>query len=204
MAIGTYAQLQTFLENSLDRSDLDDRIPEFIALNEETLNRRLRIRAMETRATTSISEEYVSLPSDFLEMRNFQLNTSPKQTLRFVTPEYIDTFWAGSTSGQPKVFTFVGGEIQVAPAPGGSYTAEMDYYAKWDIATDSTNWLLTNAPSVYVYGSLLHSAPYLKDDKRIGVWKAMFEQAMKDVEDADKRERWSGNSLAIRADITPV
>lgn len=204
MAIGTYAQLQTFLENSLDRSDLDDRIPEFIALNEETLNRRLRIRAMETRATTSISEEYVSLPSDFLEMRNFQLNTSPKQTLRFVTPEYIDTFWAGSTSGQPKVFTFVGGEIQVAPSPGGSYTAEMDYYAKWDIATDSTNWLLTNAPSVYVYGSLLHSAPYLKDDKRIGVWKAMFEQAMKDVEDADKRERWSGNSLAIRADITPV
>jgi hypothetical protein len=27
---------------------------------------------------------------------------------------------------------------------------------------------------------------------------------MKDVEDADKRDRWSGNSLAIRADITPV
>lgn len=204
MAIGTYAQLQTFLENSLDRSDLDDRLPEFIALNEETLNRRLRIRAMETRATTTVSEEYVSLPSDFLEMRNFQLNTNPKQTLRFVTPEHIDTFWAGSITGQPKIFTFVGGEIQVAPTPDGSYTAEMDYYAKWDIATDATNWLLTNAPSVYVYGSLLHSAPYLKDDKRIGVWKAMFEQAMKDVEDADKRERWSGNSLAIRADITPV
>jgi hypothetical protein len=204
MAIGTYTELQTYLENSLDRSDLDSRIPEFISLCEETLNRRLRIRAMETRATATAAEEYISLPSDFLEMRNFQLNTSPKQTLRLVTPEYIDTFWAGSTTGQPRVYTFVGGEIQLAPSPDGSYTAEMDYYAKLDIASDTTNWVLTNAPSVYVYGSLLHSAPFLKDDKRIGVWKAMFEQAMKDVEDADKRDRWSGNSLAIRADITPV
>jgi hypothetical protein len=204
MAISNYTELQSAVSNWLDRSDLSSRAPEFIALCEETLNRRLRVRGMETRATATVSEEYVSLPADFLEMRNFQLNTSPKQTLRLVTPEHIDTFWSGSTTGKPVVFTFVGGEIQVAPSPDGSYTAEMDYYAKLDIATDSTNWVLTNAPSVYVYGSLLHSAPFLKDDKRVGVWKAMFEQAMKDVEDADKRERWSGNSLAIRCDITPV
>lgn len=204
MAISTYTELQTALTNWSDRSDLSSRHPEFIALCEADLNRRLRIRAMETRATSTVDEEYVSLPSDFLEMRNFQLNTTPKQTLRFVTPEYIDTFWAGSTTGKPVVYTFVGGEIQLAPAPGGSYTAEMDYYSKWDIATDSTNWLLTNAPGVYLYGSLVHMEPFLKNDKRVAVWKSMFEQAMKDVEDADKRERWSGNSLAIRADITPV
>lgn len=204
MAISTYTELQTAVENWLDRSDLDSRIPEFIALAEDTINKRLRIRAMETRATTTVAEEYIALPSDFLEMRNFQLNTSPKQTLRLVTPEYIDTFWAGSTTGQPKVFTFVGGEIQVAPSPGGSYTAEMDYYAKWDIASDSTNWLLTNAPSVYLYGSLLQAEPFLKNDKRIPVWESRFEKALMDVEVADRRERWSGNSLAIRADITPV
>src|SRR5688500_17882186 len=112
MANGTYTELQTAVENFLDRSDLDSRIPEFISLCEETLNRRLRIRAMETRATTTVAEEYIALPSDFLEMRNFQLNTNPKQTLRLVTPEYIDTFWAGSTTGLPKVFSFIGGEIQ--------------------------------------------------------------------------------------------
>ena len=204
MALTTYTTLQTAIINHLKRADLSSHVPDFITLAETTLNHRLRLRWMETRVTASVSTEYVEMPTGFLEMRNFQLNTSPKQTLRFVTPEYIDTFWAGSTTGKPVVYTFLGGEIQVAPSPDGSYTGEMSYYAKWDIATDSTNWLLTNAPSVYVYGSLLHSAPFLKNDKRIGVWKAMFEQAMKDVEDADKRERWSGNSLAIRADITPV
>lgn len=204
MAISNYSELQTAVSNWLDRSDLSSRIPEFIALCEDSLNRRLRIRAMETRVTASVSSEYVALPTGFLEMRNFQLNTSPKQLLRFVTPEYIDTFWAGSTTGQPKIYTFIGGEIQLAPAPAGSYTSEMDYYKKWDIATDSTNWLLTNSPSVYLYGSLLVAEPFLKNDKRIAVWESRFDRAIADLELADSRERHSGGSLTVRADITPV
>lgn len=204
MAISTYAELQTACTNWLARADLSSRIPEFITLAEDTINKRLRIRAMEQRATATVSTEYVVLPTGFLEMRNFQLNTNPKQTLRLVTPEYIDTFWAGSTTGQPKLYSFIGGEIQLAPAPDGSYTAEMDYYKKWDIATDLTNWLLTNAPSAYLYGSLLQAEPFLKNDKRIGVWERRFETSLNDIEKADKGDRWSGNSLAIRADITPV
>ena len=204
MAISTYSELQTACANWLARADLTSRIPEFIALAEDTINKRLRIRAMENRATATVSSEYVSLPTGFLEMRNFQLNTSPKQSVRFVTPEYIDTFWAGSTTGQPKVYALIGGEIQLAPAPDASYTAEMDYYKKWDIATDLTNWLLTNAPSVYLYGTLLNAEPFLKNDKRIAMWETRFEKSLADVEKADKRERWSGNSLTIRADITPV
>jgi hypothetical protein len=204
MAISTFTELKTAVAHWLDRDDLTNRIPEFVTLAEDTLNKRVRIRAMENRATATINSEYSSLPTGFLEMRNFQLNTSPKQTLRFVTPEYIDTFWAGSTTGQPRVYTFIGGEIQVAPSPDGSYTAEMDYYKKWDIATDTTNWLLTNAPSAYLYGSLLQAEPFLRNDKRIQVWREMFERSLADIEMADKRDRWSGNSLAIRADITPV
>lgn len=204
MAITTFAELQTACSNWLSRSDLTSRIPEFVALAEDTINKRLRIRAMENRATATLNAEYASLPTGFLEMRNFQLNTTPKQTLRLVTPEHIDTFWAGSTTGQPKVYTFIGGEIQLAPSPDGSYTGEMDYYKKWDIATDLTNWLLTNAPSAYLYGSLLQAEPFLKNDKRIPVWERRFETSLADIEMADKRERWSGNSLAIRADITPV
>lgn len=158
---------------------------------------------MENRVTATINSEYSSLPTDFLEMRNFQLNTDPKQILRFVTPEYIDTFWTGSTTGQPQVYTFIGGEIQVAPSPDSSYTAEMDYYQKLDIAS-SVNWVLTNAPDAYLYGSLLAAEPFLKNDKRIPTWERYFEKAIADLERADIRERWGGGSLAIRADITPV
>ena len=204
MSISTYAELQTALSNWLDRSDLSARAPEFIALCEDTLNRRLRVRGMENRATATVSSEYVALPTGFLEMRNFQLNTSPKQSLQYVTPEHIDKFWIGSTTGRPQFYTFIGGEIQLAPAPDGSYSAEMDYYEKLDLATDLTNWVLTNAPSVYLYGSLMASAPFLKDDKRISMWAQLFEKAVSELEVADSRERHSGGSLVMRSDYTPV
>jgi len=54
MAISTFAELKTAAANWLDRSDLTDRIPEFIALAEARFNRILRIRDMET-VSTSIS-----------------------------------------------------------------------------------------------------------------------------------------------------
>lgn len=204
MAISTYSELRTAVANWLDRSDLTSRIPEFIALAEADINRLPRIRAMEQRVTATLDEEYISLPTDFLSMRNFQLNTNPKQVLRFVTPEYIDTFWAGSITGRPVVYTMLGGEIQVAPAPDSSYTAEMDYYKRWNIATDVVNWLLTNNPDVYLYGALLQAEPFLRNDKRIKTWAGMYGKAIADLELSDWRERFSGGSLAMRADITPV
>lgn len=204
MAITTYSELQTAVGNWLARADLSSRIPEFIALAEATLNKRVRIRAMETRVTASISTEYLSLPTGFLEMRNFQLNTSPKTSLNFVTPEYIDKMWDGSNTGQPRMYTFIGGEIQLAPAPGGTYTAEMNYYKKWDIATDLTNWLLTNHPNAYLFGALVEAEPFLKNDKRFPLWKSRFEEALSDLMKADERERWGGNSLQMRSDRGPL
>ena len=46
MAINTYATLQTAVANWLDRSDLTDRIPEFIALAEARMHRTLRLAIM--------------------------------------------------------------------------------------------------------------------------------------------------------------
>jgi hypothetical protein len=204
VALTNYTTLQTAITNHLKRADLTSHIPDFITLCETTLNQRLRLRWMETRVTASVSTEYVELPTGFLEMRNFQLNTSPKQVLRFVAPEYIDTFWTGSTTGKPAVYTFIGNEIQLAPVPDGTYTAEMTYYKKLDIATDATNLVLTNAPNVYLYGALLAAEPFMKNDKRIGVWKSFFETALADAQTASDRQAHSGGSLTMRADITPV
>ena len=51
MAISNYTELNTAVANWLDRDDLTDRIPEFIALAEARFNRLLRIRAMEEKQT---------------------------------------------------------------------------------------------------------------------------------------------------------
>jgi hypothetical protein len=201
MALTNYTTLQAALISALHRSDLAVAVPDFIALAEDKLNKRLRLRGMEERVTATISSEYESLPDGFLAMRNFQLNTSPRTRLEFATPEWLDARYGDTANtGQPVFYTLVGGQIQFAPAPDGSYTAEMDYYKKLDIATDATNWVLTNAPRCYYYGALMEAAAFLVNDKRVPMWSQMLESAIQEVERADKSDRFPDSGLQMRAD----
>jgi hypothetical protein len=201
MSLSNYTNLQAAIKSALHRADLDTAIVDFITLAEDKLNKRLRLRAMETRVTASVSSEYIALPTDFLAMRNFQLNTSPRTRLQYATPEHLDALYPDSSAtGTPLLYTFVGGEIQLAPVPETTYTAEMDYYAKLDIATDSTNWVLTNAPRLYYYGALMEAAPYLKNDQRVSLWSQLWENAISEVERSDKADRFPDFGLQMRPD----
>jgi len=201
LSLDTYTNLQTALLSALHRSGLTTTVPDLITLAEDKLNKRLRLRAQETRVTASVSSEYVALPTGYLAMRNVQINTSPRQRLEYATPEWLDVKYGDSaTTGTPKFYTFVGGEIQLAPIPDSTYTMEIDYYKKWDIATDLTNWLLTNAPRCYYYGALMEAAAFLVNDKRVPLWGTLLETALKEVDMADSKDKYPTNALQMRPD----
>jgi len=65
----------------------------------------------------------------------------------------------------------------------------MHYVKRFDIATDATNWLLTNHPGVYLYGSLIEAEPYLVNDTRIKLWASLYKDAWEGVDDSDQRNR---------------
>jgi hypothetical protein len=44
-----------------------------------------------------------------------------------------------------------------------------------------TNWLLLNAPDLYLYGALTDSAPFIREDERIAVWKSLYEEKRDDL-----------------------
>ena len=91
MALGTYSDLQTSIANWLHRADLSSVIPDFISLCEADFNARLRLSNMETRTTTTLSDDYLALPTGFRELRRMQLNTNPATVLRYITgPEGIE------------------------------------------------------------------------------------------------------------------
>lgn len=205
MALTNYTTLQTAVINALHRSDLASSVPDFITLAEDKLNKRLRIRGMETRVNTTVTGgvEYVALPDGFLSAKNFQVNTSPRTRLEFASPEWLDINFPSPISiGTPRFFTFVGGQIQLAPIPNGDYELEMDYYEKLDLATDSTNWVLTNAPRVYYYGALMEASAYLVNDKRVPLWSRMLEQAILEIERADDMDDLPAYGLQVRPDLT--
>ena len=57
----------------------------------------------------------------------------------------------------------------------------MLFYKKFDnlgTATTSgypdsaTNWLITNAPDIYLYGTMLEAEPFIMNDERVQLWAA--------------------------------
>lgn len=63
-----------------------------------------------------------------------------------------------------------------------------------------TNWMLTNAPSVYLYGALLEASAYLLDDERIPLWKQAFDNAVFELQSFLDRTKYPDSPLRIRPD----
>ena len=202
MAIGTFAELKTAAANWLDRSDLTDRIPEFIALAEARFNRILRIRDMETVSTaistTAGTREY-SLPTGFVQMKEFHLTTDPITPLAYITPEMMSRLQAGSTKAKPKVFTIIADNVRLGPSPDAVYTTSMLYYKTFTALSGSntTSEMLTNNPDVYLYGTLLEAEPFIMNDARVQLWATAFRQAVEDIQNQDNKDRHSGSELRV-------
>ena len=201
MAINTYSTLQTAVANWLDRNDLTDRVPEFISLAEATFNRVLRLRAMETTvadATPSGSKED-ALPSGYLQMREIHLATTPVVSLAYITPEIMYRIRAGSTSGKPNSYTIVGDNILFGPTPDGAYDYSITYYKAFDALADNapTNWLVLNAPDLYLYGTLLQAEPFLMNDERVPLWERGVRQVINDLQQQDDKDRHSGSEMRV-------
>lgn len=203
MAISTYSELKSAIADWLNRSDLTSVIPSFIELAEAELTRNLRHRKMIARADAVINSEYTQTPLDWFQSQTLILETVPITTLEYLTPEALNAKRAASTAnGKPLFYTMIGTEIQVYPVPSGDYTAEMVYYSKIPSLSDSetTNWLLTLAPDIYLYGSLMQSAPYLQDDNRLSVWNALYQKKIEDIYISDQRTTGQ-TSVVMRAAV---
>ncbi|HEX3413096.1 MAG TPA: hypothetical protein VHT00_15360, partial [Stellaceae bacterium] len=63
-----------------------------------------------------------------------------------------------------------------------------------------TNWLLTQYPSTYLWGTLSMAAPYIGDDQRMPVWLGMREERIEDIKLADRRAKYPAG-LVIQTDV---
>ena len=201
MGLSTYAELKTSVADWLNRSDLTAAIADFVTLAESQIERVLRTRNMLTRGTGNITTEYTTLPTDFLDGLTLKLTgTNPITPLQSETLNSLDTLQNTTylSAGKPLFFAIVGASFRVLPTPDSTYAYELDYYAKLAklSATNTTNWLLTQAPDIYLYGALLQAAPYLQNDERIPVWVALYTKGIDDLRLADNRSTQTGTMLA--------
>lgn len=217
MTIATYSDLISTASEYLARENdatLVARIPDFITLCEAKLNRIVFHPSMEKRSTVSVDTtddepEFVTLPTDLQTVRRIRLSSvTGKPRILFVTQSQLEDyrFTINNATGQPVYYTIVGDELELAPTPDDDYTLEMVYRSYIPALNDSntTNWLLTLAPDVYLYGVLLESAPYIKEDDRASIWGAAFTAAVDQLNMHGSRQAFAGPlAIKLTGAITP-
>ena len=197
---GTYTGLQASVADWLNRADLAAVVPDFIAMAEAQIARRLLmdgpVRMMMARSDIAIAAEFVTLPADFMGARTLYVTgadtSSGLMPLQIATTDEINdlkAFHAGEAGG-PRRFTVVGTTLQVWPWNGASVSCELTYWQRLPaLSANGGNWLLSAHPDAYLYGALLQAAPYLKDDARVPMWGTMFQTVLSDIVAADRIER---------------
>lgn len=200
MAITTYAELQSAIANWLNRDDLTAVIPDFITFAEADIQRRLRHVEMEKRDTVSASTQYTALPDDFLQAIRVSLDGDNNLEPMSANEMQDERDRYSDTSGTPAYYTITAGQLELWPTPDAAKTVNLYYYRTLPALTDSntTNWLLTEAPDLYVYASLVHSAPFLADDARTQTWAALYESTLDKVQQGSDNKKWGGGALRLR------
>jgi hypothetical protein len=216
VTITTYATLITAVTEYLARDQdttLIARIPTFVQLAEAKFNRvllhpQMEVRSITTVDTSTTAPEFISLPSDFQSMRRVRLSgITGKPRLSFMTQTQLDDyrFSIDNVTGQPIYFAIMGTEMELVPTPNENFELEMVYRGNIPaLASNSTNWLLTIAPDLYLYGTLLETAPYIKEDSRIAVWGSAFATVLDQLNIHGGRQSFdSGPSTVWLPGVTP-
>lgn len=186
MTITNFTTLKTELAAWSKRDDLTDKLDDFITLAEQVILRKLKLRANEVSATGTATGA-IAFPTGLGSIVRLEIVIgSTRYALDYASPgeEYTAT-------GHPYAFTVQDDAIRLIPSPSGTFTYTLHYIPNLTPLSDAnpTNWAITNAPDVYLYGALMQLALYAMDDQNAEKWRMAFTSAMDLVAQVDEAKR---------------
>ena len=201
MAFTNYTSLQSTIADYLARSDLTSEIPDFISLAETRLSRDLRIRQMLKVATapTVAGDSTVSLPADFLSMKDIHLDGNPTHVIDFQSTSNFFRNTRTTQAGVPLNYTLLGSEFQFAPIPDAAYIIRMVYFYKPPVLSDAnpSNLFLATCPDLLLYAALGEAEPYLMNDERLQTWGSLYQRGVDSLTKSDDDAEFPAHPMSI-------
>ena len=198
----TYDELKTAIGTWLNRTDLTSYYDTFIDNAEAEFNRNIRHRDMVQRSDATADSQYLTLPTDWLEAINVKITTGTYRPLFQLSIETGDVFRnaRNNTSGSPSYFAIVDKTLELIPTPSTSQTLELIYYSKIPALSDSntSNWLSTSHPDIYLFGTLKQASIFLMEDERVPLFENAYTKAIQELEEANEKAKYSVGSLIKR------
>lgn len=188
MAISTFGELKSAVADWLKRSDLTSSIPTFVALAEANIRRDVRVRAMEQEATGTLTTTTLALPTRFLEARRVVLGDDVQ--------EYkVPGEWYLVDAAETGEYTILGESFHFQKLADYAIQYWQGFAAF--SADGDTNWLITNAPDVYLWASLEQAAIFIRDDSMAGIARAQYQNAIARLNATEQKARFGG-PLTVR------
>lgn len=195
----TYAELKTAIANWAKRADLSTYLDDVILMGEKWVFRNARTRDMETALNLSISSGVAAIPTDYVEMKHSYIDGTPVQSLQMRPASWIYIQYpTRSAEGKPVYIGTEGSNFIFGPYADSSYTLKGIYYKRLTSVASSANALFTANPDLYLFAALAELEPFLKNDKRIGLWTAKRAEILAQVNGEDNDGNYGG-LLTVRA-----
>ena len=143
------------------------------------------------------------LPSRWEAARRLYIPGDPVKRLRYSTPINFYSKYISSNTAKPTGFTIEGFYLVFGETSDSTYAVKTEYYRKpASFSGDSdTNWFLSNARGLYLYGGLVEGYAYLEDQANLTKYAAMRDAIAADIQKADEADRFSGDALIIESDV---
>jgi len=193
-AVMTYDSLVNDIETYLERTDQAtiEKIPQFIMLAEQVIAAELKFLGNLTVAesTMVIGEPVIDKPARWRKTVSMNVTVGgQKFPVLLRKYEYLREYWPDATDTDvPKFYCdYDYTHWLVAPTPADAYAFEVLYYERVQPldSSNQSNWFTQYAPQALLYGSLLQAMPFLKNDERMGMWQAQYQQIMQVLKTED-------------------
>lgn len=194
-----YTGFKAYIEARLDRSDLTQYIDNFIRIAEAALNRELRCREMLITADITLSQGLGALPADYLQYRTLTPSSAPYTEIEYIAPSAANKEYPNGAAGTPCHFTINGGEIKVFPS--SDEVLSLTYYRSLDglSAENTTNWLLTSNPDIYMHAVLSEAYAFIGDTQKQMLSAQIAERFIEDQREADEMANYAKAQMVFEA-----
>lgn len=202
----TYDSLTSTVLQYLERRDaaVVEAIPTFITLCEFEIAQYIKtLGQMEVvDATMNIGNPVIAKPARWRKTVSMTLsNDGQKEPVLVRKLEYLNSYSQDVTAtGMPLYYAdYDYDHWIVAPTPDKAYPFEALCYTRLQPLSQAnqTNWLTQNAPNAMLFGTLKQTAPFLKNDARLALWKQMFDEALAALKTEDTLRVADRSAVAV-------
>lgn len=199
-----YAEFKDFLMDHLWKqgdSVVLSRLDQIIKVAEAELNRTLKIEDRNQLSDAEATDNLVPLPLDYREMRS--LSNPYCRGMKYYTPNKffdLESKYANRINYEAYTVVNHGEEIALLGplSVDNPLSLTMVYYANIPSFQDADeSWVVDKYLDLYAYCVLKHTAPFLREDERLGTWGALYTDAFTTTMEENENRKYAGSPIQM-------